>query len=96
MTLNARRFDKGGDNFYDQISALHKSVRGSGAGRRAVLVLPDDRRRRGSEVSRAADRADGVEDIGLADPRALQVANDAAETYERLGSPEGGSRSGRR
>ena len=59
MTLNARRFDKGGDNFYDQISALHKSVRGS-AGRRAVLVLPDDRRRRGSEVSRAADRADGV------------------------------------
>ena len=93
MTLNARRFDKGGDNFYDQISALHKSVRGSVSGRRAVLVLPDDRRRRGSEVSRAADRADGVEDIGLADPRALQVANDAAETYERLGSPEGEPRS---
>jgi putative ATPase len=59
LAKNLRRFDKGGEQFYDQISALHKAVRGS------------------------------VEDVGLADPRALRIALDAAETFERLGSPEG-------
>jgi putative ATPase len=89
LTLNARRFDKGGDNFYDQISALHKSVRGSnpdGALYWLCRMLDGgaDPRYLARRVVRMA-----WEDIGLADPRAMQIANDAAETYERLGSPEG-------
>ena len=89
MTLNARRFDKGGDHFYDQISALHKSVRGSspdGALYWFCRMIDG-----GADPKYLARRIVRMawEDIGLADPRALQVANDAAETYERLGSPEG-------
>ncbi len=89
MTLNARRFDKGGDQFYDQISALHKSVRGShpDAALYWLCRMLDggaDARYLSRRIVRMA-----WEDIGLADPRALQIANDAADTYERLGSPEG-------
>ena len=89
LTLNARRFDKGGDNFYDQISALHKSVRGSspdGALYWFCRMLDG-----GADPKYLARRIVRMawEDIGLADPRALQIANDAAETFERLGSPEG-------
>lgn len=89
LTLNSRRFDKGGDNFYDQISALHKSVRGShpDAALYWFCRMIDggaDPRYLSRRIVRMA-----WEDIGLADPRALQIANDAAETYERLGSPEG-------
>lgn len=89
MTLNARRFDKGGDNFYDQISALHKSVRGSnpdGALYWFCRMIDGgaDPRYLARRIVRMA-----WEDIGLADPRALTIVNDAAETYERLGSPEG-------
>lgn len=89
LTLNSRRFDKGGDNFYDQISALHKSVRGSNPDAALywlcrMLDGGADPRYLGRRIIRMA-----WEDIGLADPRALQIANDAALTYERLGSPEG-------
>ncbi|MBN3723776.1 replication-associated recombination protein A [Burkholderia sp. Ac-20379] len=89
MTLNARRFDKGGDNFYDQISALHKSVRGSspdGALYWFCRMIDG-----GADPKYLARRIVRMawEDIGLADPRAMQIANDAAETFERLGSPEG-------
>jgi putative ATPase len=89
LTLNARRFDKGGDNFYDQISALHKSVRGShpDAALYWLCRMLDggaDARYLSRRIVRMA-----WEDIGLADPRALQIANDAASTFERLGSPEG-------
>jgi putative ATPase len=89
LTLNARRFDKGGDHFYDQISALHKSVRGSNPDAALywlcrMLDGGADARYLSRRVVRMA-----WEDIGLADPRALQIANDAAATYERLGSPEG-------
>lgn len=89
LTLNARRFDKGGDNFYDQISALHKSVRGSNPDAALywlcrMLDGGADARYLSRRVVRMA-----WEDIGLADPRALQIANDAATTFERLGSPEG-------
>ena len=84
-----RRFDKGGDSFYDQISALHKSVRGSDpdASLYWLVRMLDggaDPRYLARRIVRMA-----WEDIGLADPRALQMANDAAHTYERLGSPEG-------
>ncbi len=84
-----RRFDKGGDAFYDQISALHKSVRGShpDAALYWLVRMLDggaDPRYLARRLIRMA-----VEDIGLADPRALQITLDAAETYERLGSPEG-------
>ncbi len=84
-----RRFDKGGDAFYDQISALHKSVRGSnpdGALYWLVRMLDGgtDPRYLARRIVRMAS-----EDIGLADPRALRISLDAAETYERLGSPEG-------
>ena len=89
LSQGLKRFDKGGDQFYEQISALHKSVRGS---------LPDaalywmcrmldggaDPLYVGRRLVRMAS-----EDIGLADPRALRLALDACETYERLGSPEG-------
>ena len=84
-----RRYDKGGDAFYDSISALHKSVRGS-APDAALYWLARmldggaDPRYLARRVLRMAS-----EDIGLADPRALRLALDAAEVYERLGSPEG-------
>ncbi|MFL6717589.1 MAG: replication-associated recombination protein A [Burkholderiaceae bacterium] len=89
MTLNARRFDKGGDNFYDQISALHKSVRGSHPD--AALYWFCRMIDGGADPRYLARRIVRMawEDIGLADPRAMQVVNDAAATYERLGSPEG-------
>ncbi|MYN27451.1 replication-associated recombination protein A [Duganella levis] len=89
LTLNARRFDKSGDNFYDQISALHKSVRGSNPDAALywlcrMLDGGADARYLSRRIVRMA-----WEDIGLADPRAMQIANDAATTFERLGSPEG-------
>src|SRR5690606_5344411 len=89
LTLNARRFDKGGDSFYDQLSALHKSVRGSDPDASLswlcrMLAAGADPRYLSRRIIRMA-----WEDIGLAGPRALQIANDAAQTYERLGSPEG-------
>ena len=89
LTLNVRRFDKAGDNFYDQISALHKSVRGSNPD--AALYWLCRMLDGGVDASYLARRMIRMawEDIGLADPRALQLANDAAATYERLGSPEG-------
>jgi putative ATPase len=84
-----RRFDKGGEQFYDTISALHKSVRGSDpdAALYWLVRMLDggvDPRYIARRVIRMAS-----EDIGLADPRALRIALDAAEVYERLGSPEG-------
>ena len=89
LSLGARRFDKGGDNFYDQISALHKSVRGSDPD--ASLYWLCRMLDGGADARYLARRVIRMawEDIGLADPRALQIANDAALTYERLGSPEG-------
>ncbi|CAM2148698.1 replication-associated recombination protein A [Pararobbsia alpina] len=89
LTLNVRRFDKGGDNFYDQISALHKSVRGSHPD--AALYWLCRMLDGGADPRYLARRIIRMawEDIGLADPRAMQIANDAALTYERLGSPEG-------
>ncbi len=86
---NMRRFDKGGDAFYDQISALHKSVRGSAPD--ASLYWLTRMLDGGADplyVGRRLVRM-AIEDIGLADPRALRLALDACETYERLGSPEG-------
>lgn len=84
-----RRFDKGGDAFYDQISALHKSVRGSNPDASLywfvrMLDGGTDPRYLARRIIRMAS-----EDIGLADPRALRLSLDAAEVYERLGSPEG-------
>ncbi|MFT7723840.1 MAG: replication-associated recombination protein A [Roseateles sp.] len=84
-----RRYDKGGDQFYDVISALHKSVRGSspdGALYWFARMLDGgvDARYIARRLIRMAS-----EDIGLADPRALRLTLDAAEAYERLGSPEG-------
>ena len=89
LTLNARRFDKGGDNFYDQISALHKSVRGSHPD--AALYWLTRMLDGGADAKYLSRRIIRMawEDIGLADPRAMQMANDAAATFERLGSPEG-------
>jgi putative ATPase len=89
LTLNARRFDKGGDNFYDQISALHKSVRGSHPD--AALYWLCRMLDGGADPKYLSRRIVRMawEDIGIADPRAFQLANDAAETFERLGSPEG-------
>ncbi|WP_017757255.1 replication-associated recombination protein A [Pseudacidovorax intermedius] len=89
LTLNARRFDKGGDNFYDQISALHKSVRGSHPD--AALYWLTRMLDGGADARYLSRRIVRMawEDIGLADPRAMQIANDAATTFERLGSPEG-------
>lgn len=84
-----RRFDKGGDAFYDQISALHKSVRGSSPDAALYwLVRMLDGGADPRYLSRRLIRM-ATEDIGLADPRALRLTLDAAETYERLGSPEG-------
>ncbi|MDO4695062.1 MAG: replication-associated recombination protein A [Eikenella sp.] len=84
-----RRFDKGGDSFYNQISALHKSVRGSHPN--AALYWFCRMLDGGADPRYLARRLIQMawEDIGLADPRAFQVATDAAATYERLGSPEG-------
>lgn len=89
LTLNSRRFDKNGDHLYDQISALHKSVRGSDPD--AALYWLCRMLDGGVDAGYLARRMVRMawEDIGLADPRALQIANDAAITYERLGSPEG-------
>ncbi|MBS0228302.1 MAG: replication-associated recombination protein A [Proteobacteria bacterium] len=89
LTLNSRRFDKNGDNFYDQISALHKSVRGSHPD--AALYWLNRMLDGGADAKYLSRRIIRMawEDIGLADPRALQIANDAASTFERLGSPEG-------
>ena len=89
LSRNARNFDKGGDAFYDQISALHKSVRGSSPD--AALYWLCRMLDGGADplyIGRRLIRM-AVEDIGLADPRALRLALDACETYERLGSPEG-------
>lgn len=84
-----RRFDKQGESFYDQISALHKSVRGSDPD--AALYWFCRMLDGGMQPEYLARRIVRMawEDIGLADPRAFQVSNDAAQTYERLGSPEG-------
>ncbi|MEI7761630.1 MAG: replication-associated recombination protein A [Comamonadaceae bacterium] len=84
-----RRYDKGGEQFYDTISALHKSVRGSDpdAALYWLVRMLDggvDPRYLGRRLIRMAS-----EDIGLADPRALRLALDATEVFERLGSPEG-------
>lgn len=89
LTASGRRFDKGGEHFYDQISALHKSVRGSNPdGALYWLCRMLDGGADPRYLSRRIVRM-AWEDIGLADPRAMQIANDAATTYERLGSPEG-------
>jgi putative ATPase len=84
-----RRYDKGGEQFYDTISALHKSVRGSDPDAALYwLVRMLDGGVDPRYICRRLIRM-ASEDIGLADPRALHLALDAAETYERLGSPEG-------
>ena len=84
-----RRFDKGGDQFYDQISALHKCVRSSNPD--AALYWLARMLDGGADPSYLARRLTrmAVEDIGLADPRALQMAIEAWDAYDRLGSPEG-------
>jgi putative ATPase len=89
LASDLRRFDKGGDAFYDQISALHKSVRGSNpdAALYWLVRMLDggaDPLYLGRRLVRMA-----IEDIGLADPRAHDIALNACVTYERLGSPEG-------
>ena len=89
IARSLRRFDKGGEAFYDQISALHKSVRGSDPD--AALYWLCRMLDGGADplyVGRRMIRM-ASEDIGLADPRALRLALDAVETYERLGTPEG-------
>jgi putative ATPase len=89
LTQSLNRFDKGGDQFYDQISALHKAVRGSSPdGALYWLCRMLDGGADPLYVGRRLVRM-ASEDIGLADPRALRMALDACETYERLGSPEG-------
>ncbi len=89
IARSLRRFDKGGEAFYDQISALHKSVRGSDPD--AALYWMCRMLDGGADALYVARRLIRMasEDIGLADPRALHLALDAAQTYERLGSPEG-------
>jgi putative ATPase len=89
LPATVRRFDKGGENFYDQISALHKSVRGSDPD--AALYWMARMFDGGVDPRYVARRVVrmATEDVGLADPRALEVALAATETYERLGSPEG-------
>jgi replication-associated recombination protein RarA len=89
LATDLRRFDKGGDAFYDQISALHKSVRGSNPDAALywfVRMLDGgaDPLYLGRRIVRMA-----IEDVGLADPRAWDIALNACATYERLGSPEG-------
>jgi putative ATPase len=89
LAQSLRRFDKGGEAFYDQISALHKSVRGSNPD--AALYWFVRMLDGGADPRYLARRIVRMawEDIGLADPRAMQITNEAAQTYERLGSPEG-------
>jgi putative ATPase len=84
-----RRFDKGGEQFYDQISALHKSVRSSDAD--AALYWCTRMLDGGVDPAYLARRITrmAIEDVGLADPRALTFALESWDTYERLGSPEG-------
>jgi putative ATPase len=89
LSRSLRLFDKDGEAFYDQISALHKSVRGSDPDAALywmtrMLDGGADPRYIGRRLIRMA-----IEDVGLADPRALSMALDAVETYERLGTPEG-------
>lgn len=89
LSRNLRRFDKGGEAFYDQISALHKSVRGSDPDAALywlcrMLDGGADPLYLGRRLVRMA-----IEDIGLADPRALEICLNGCTTYERLGSPEG-------
>jgi len=89
LSQNLRRFDKGGDAFYDQISALHKSVRGSDPDASLywfarMLDGGADPRYLARRIVRMA-----IEDVGLADPRATELALNGADIYERLGSPEG-------
>ncbi|MDD3529153.1 MAG: replication-associated recombination protein A [Gallionellaceae bacterium] len=89
LSPSLRRFDKGGEAFYDQISALHKSVRGSDPDASLywlcrMLDGGADPRYLARRILRMA-----WEDIGLADPRGAEIALNAADTYERLGSPEG-------
>ncbi len=89
MASKTRRFDKGGEAFYDQISALHKSVRGSNPD--GALYWMQRMLDGGAEplyVGRRLVRM-AIEDVGLADPRALEICLNACQTYERLGSPEG-------
>lgn len=89
LPATLRRFDKGGENFYDLISALHKSVRGSDPD--AALYWMTRMIVGGCDplyICRRVIRM-ATEDIGLADPRALEIALNAAQAYERLGSPEG-------
>ncbi len=89
MQVNLRRFDKQGEAFYDQISALHKSVRGSSPD--AALYWLCRMLDGGCDPLYIARRAIRManEDIGIADPRAVEIALNACEVYERLGSPEG-------
>ncbi|MGV8933097.1 MAG: replication-associated recombination protein A [Gallionellaceae bacterium] len=89
LAQSLRRFDKGGEAFYDQISALHKSVRGSNPD--AALYWLVRMLDGGADPKYLARRIVRMawEDIGLADPRAMSITNEAAQTYERLGSPEG-------
>ncbi len=89
LSQSRRAFDKGGDHFYDQISALHKSVRGSDPDAALywlarMLDGGADPRYLSRRIVRMA-----WEDVGLADPRAIQIAQDAADAFDRLGSPEG-------
>jgi len=89
LPATLRRFDKGGESFYDQISALHKAVRGSDPDAALYwMVRMLDGGTDPRYIARRAIRM-ATEDVGLADPRALRMALDAAEAYERLGSPEG-------
>jgi len=89
LSQNLRRFDKGGDAFYDQISALHKAVRGSDPD--AALYWFARMLDGGADPKYMARRLVrmAIEDIGLADPRATELAIHGANIYERLGSPEG-------
>jgi len=89
LSQSLRRFDKGGDQFYDQISALHKAVRGSDPD--AALYWLCRMLDGGADPRYLARRLIRMawEDIGLADPRAIQICTEAAQSYERLGSPEG-------
>ncbi|VWB61045.1 ATPase AAA [Burkholderia lata] len=88
-TSGARRFDKGGEHFYDQISALHKSVRGSNPD--AALYWLCRMLDGGTDRRYLARRivAIAYDDIGLADPAGLRIADDAAKTSDRLGAPDG-------
>jgi putative ATPase len=89
LSETRKGFDKGGDLFYDQISALHKSVRGSDPDASLYwLVRMLEGGADGRYLARRLIRM-AWEDIGLADPRAIALVHDAADAYERLGSPEG-------